>query len=105
MTETSEHRDEAARGSLSPTEGDGYGHYSMILEWDPRDNIYVVTMPELPGCQTQGETLEEAVGQGQDALESRIDVARKQGVPTPHPRYFGLAAVGAVEEAPPARTR
>jgi predicted RNase H-like HicB family nuclease len=49
--------------------------------------------------------LEEAVRQGQDALESWIDVARKQGEPIPHLRYFGLAAVGAVEEAPPARTR
>ena len=105
MTETSEHRDGAARGSLSPAEGDGYGHYSMILDWDPRDNIYVVTIPELPGCQTHGETLEEAVRQGQDALESWIDVARKLGEPIPHPRYFGLAAVGAVEEALPARTR
>ena len=27
-------------------------HYSMVIQWDSRDNIYVVTVPELPGCKT-----------------------------------------------------
>jgi antitoxin HicB len=67
---------------------EAYEHYSMILEWDPRDNIYVVTVPELPGCQTHGATLEEAIKQARDALESWIDVAREIGKPIPPPRYF-----------------
>ncbi len=46
----------------SPEEiADNGQHYSMILEWDPRDNIYVVTTPELPGCRTHGESWEDAV--------------------------------------------
>ncbi len=45
-------------------------HYSMIIQWDSRDNIFVVRVPELPGCVTQGETYEEAVQQGKDAIES-----------------------------------
>ncbi len=60
-------------------------HYSMIFEWDPRDGIYVVTAPDLPGCRTHGRTLEEAVPQGQDAIDSWI---RHWGCPIPPPRYF-----------------
>ena len=35
-------------------------HYSMLIEWDPDDKIYVVTVPELEGCMTHGHTYEEA---------------------------------------------
>src|SRR5205085_2684927 len=45
-----------------------YPPYSMILEWDSRGGIFVVTVPELPGCRTHGRTYEEAVRQGQDAI-------------------------------------
>src|SRR3712207_2915888 len=44
------------------------GHYSMVLEWDPRDRSYIATVPELPGCRTHGATLEEAVKNGQDVI-------------------------------------
>lgn len=72
-----------------------YDHYSMILEWDPNDRIYVVTVPELPGCQTHGSTLEEAVKQGRDAYESWVDVARELGRPIPAARSFASDFVGA----------
>ena len=48
-------------------------HYSMVIQWDSRDNIFVVRVPELPGCVTHGDTYEEAVKQGEDAIESWIN--------------------------------
>ena len=36
-------------------------HYSMIIQWDSRDNIFVVRVPELPGCVTHGDTYEDAI--------------------------------------------
>ncbi len=63
-------------------------HYSMIIEWDPDDRIYVVTVPELPGCMTHGRTYEEAVKQGQDAIESWIMVALEDNDPVPPPKTF-----------------
>jgi predicted RNase H-like HicB family nuclease len=63
-------------------------HYSMVLEWDPEDSIYVVTVPELPGCMTHGATYEEAVRQGQDAVDSWIAANRALGRPIPQPRVF-----------------
>ena len=95
--------DDPTSTMLPTTDGDGYGRCSMILEWEPGDAIYVVTNPELPGCQTHGETLEEAVKQGRDALESWLDPARDLGKPIPPPKYFALAAVAAEEAVPVAR--
>jgi predicted RNase H-like HicB family nuclease len=63
-------------------------HYSMTIQWDPDDQIYVVTVPELPGCMTHGHTYEEALQQGQDAIESWIMVAKELGRPIPAPKVF-----------------
>lgn len=63
-------------------------HYSMIIEWDPRDDIFVVTVPELPGCRTHGTSYEEAVQQGQDAIESWLDGADEDGDQAPAPRLY-----------------
>jgi predicted RNase H-like HicB family nuclease len=65
-----------------------YDQYSMIIQYDPIDHIYVVTVPELPGCRTHGRTYEEAVQQGKDAIASWIDDARASGDPIPPPRVM-----------------
>ena len=72
------------------TEPESYPSYSMIFEWEPQGGHYVVTVPELPGCQTHGRTLEEAVRQGQDALESWVDAAREDGDELPAPIFFAM---------------
>lgn len=65
-----------------------YKRYSMLIEWSDEDQAYIVTVPELPGCRTHGATYEEAVKQGQDAIESWIEAARAWGDPIPAPRVF-----------------
>ncbi|MBE3559557.1 MAG: type II toxin-antitoxin system HicB family antitoxin [Ktedonobacteraceae bacterium] len=65
-------------------------HYSMLIQWSNEDQVYVVTVPELPGCRTHGETYEEAVKQGQDAIESWLMVAQELGRPIPPPRTLVL---------------
>ena len=52
---------------------------------DADDQIYVVTVPELPGCMIHGETYAETVQQGQDAIASWIMVAEELGRPIPPP--------------------
>ena len=68
-----------------------YDHYSMLIQWDKDDCIYVVTVPELPGCQTHGKTYEEAVRQGRDAIESWIEANLARGRPIPEPRILKSA--------------
>jgi predicted RNase H-like HicB family nuclease len=65
-----------------------YGRYSMIIEWSDEDSAYIVTVPELSGCRTHGRTYEEAIAQGQDAIESWIDAARAGDSYVPPPRTF-----------------
>lgn len=76
---------------------DEYDHYSVIMEWDPEDNIYVVTVPELPGCMTHGSTLEEAARQAKDAIESWVDAARAWSDQIPHARYFDIDCDSLIE--------
>ena len=57
----------------------------MIIRWDPRDAIFVVAVPELPGCYTHGRTYEEAVAH---AIEGWIDVALQDGEEPPTPLFF-----------------
>jgi predicted RNase H-like HicB family nuclease len=63
----------------------------MVIEWEPQDRIFVVTVPELHGCVTHGRTYEEAVCQGRDAIEGWVDAARAHGEELPHPREYSLA--------------
>jgi predicted RNase H-like HicB family nuclease len=63
-------------------------HYSMIIEWSDEDDAYIATVPELPGCRTHGETYEDAVRQGQDAISSWIEARRASGRPIPAPHIF-----------------
>jgi predicted RNase H-like HicB family nuclease len=62
--------------------------YSMVLQWEPEGKVFVVTVPELPGCRTHGSTYEEAVRQAHDAIATWIDGAREDGDPVPEPIFF-----------------
>ncbi len=78
-------------------------HYTMLIQWDPADRIYVVTIPELEGCASHGATYAEAARQGQDAIETWIATARAYGDAIPAPRMRAwrdeLDAVPPVEAA------
>ena len=63
-------------------------HYSMVIEWSEEDGAYIVTVPELPGCRTHGATYQDAVRQGQDAIDSWIAACKASGRPIPRPRVF-----------------
>ena len=65
-----------------------YERYSMVIQWSDPDNAYIVTVPELPGCKTHGNSYEEAVRQGRDAIESWIEANRYWGRPIPEPRVL-----------------
>lgn len=44
---------------------------------------YVVTIPALPGCITQGDTFEEAKAMAKDAIEGYIAVLKEDKEPIP----------------------
>lgn len=44
---------------------------------------YVVTIPSLPGCVTEGDTLEEAVEMAKDAISAYVESLKKHKQPLP----------------------
>ena len=62
--------------------------YSMIIEWSDEDDVYIVTVPELPGCRTHGSTREEAVRHGEEVIELWLEPDVDQTYPVPPPRTF-----------------
>jgi predicted RNase H-like HicB family nuclease len=45
-------------------------HYTVIIQWDEEDQIFVVSLPEWgSGCKTHGATYEEAAKNAQEVLE------------------------------------
>jgi predicted RNase H-like HicB family nuclease len=48
--------------------------YQMLIQWSEEDNCFLVGFPDFPGqrWRTHGDTYEEAVTNGIEALESLI---------------------------------
>ncbi|MBK7928255.1 MAG: type II toxin-antitoxin system HicB family antitoxin [Bryobacterales bacterium] len=46
---------------------------------------YLVEYPEIPGCMSDGETIEEAIANGKEALRDCLDVLRESGRKAPKP--------------------
>jgi antitoxin HicB len=46
---------------------------------------WLITFPDLPGCMSDGETPEEALANGSDALSAWIDAMRAAGREIPAP--------------------
>jgi predicted RNase H-like HicB family nuclease len=57
--------------------------YTIILDPDPDEGGYTVTVPALPGCVTQGETIEEAIVMAKDAIRLFIETLIAEGEPVP----------------------
>ena len=47
--------------------------YTIILEPDPEVGGYTATVPALPGCITQGETIEQCIERAQEAITGYIE--------------------------------
>jgi predicted RNase H-like HicB family nuclease len=47
---------------------------NVLIKPDPEDGGYNVSCPALPGCHSQGETIEEAVANIQEAIEGCLEV-------------------------------
>ncbi len=46
---------------------------------------YLIEFPDLPGCMSDGETEEEAILMGKDAVKAWIETAKELNRPIPQP--------------------
>ena len=59
--------------------------YKMEIVRDATEGGYVVSFPELPGCLTVGETIEDAVKNSDDAKRAWFEAAIAEGLNIPEP--------------------
>ena len=58
--------------------------FKVLLEPD-RDGGYVVVCPSLPGCYSQGTTVDEALANIREAIELCLEDLQEHGEPIPDP--------------------
>ncbi len=59
--------------------------YPVVIHKDP-DSDYGITVPDLPGCYSAGETLDEALQQAGEAIECHLEALMLDGEPIPLPQ-------------------
>ena len=62
--------------------------YSILIQYDATDKIYVASVPELKGCMAHGHTREEAMNEIQEAMLLQLEVMRDKGIPAPEPIVY-----------------
>ena len=67
-------------------------NFSVILEPDPSGG-YVVSCPELPGCYSQGDTVEEALENIKEAILLTLEDLMESKEPIPEPRQVLVSTV------------
>lgn len=68
--------------------------FKVLIEQD-EDGYFVASIPELPGCHTQGKTLEEVRKRIKEAVELYLDLhkdLKKEKIKTPGSliNFFGI---------------
>ena len=68
--------------------------YRVVLDPDPDEGGYTVRVPALPGCVTEGESVDEYIANAQDVVKLYLEDLRASGRPIPketiHPQLIEL---------------
>jgi antitoxin HicB len=66
--------------------------YSIVLDPDADEGGYTVTVPALPGCVTQGDTVDECLTHAEEAIQVYLADLVAAGEPIPeeheHPKLL-----------------
>lgn len=62
-------------------------NYTMEVIKDPDEGGFVVSFPELPGCLTCGQTLENALANALDAKKAWLEAALEDGLVIQEPKF------------------
>jgi predicted RNase H-like HicB family nuclease len=57
--------------------------HEIIIWWSAEDGVYVVDVPELPGCMAHGKTRQDALANAEDAIQFWIKTAKDDGQQIP----------------------
>lgn len=60
--------------------------YERIIYWSEVDNRFIIEVPELAGCISDGETAEEALRNVELIISEWIETAKELGREIPQPK-------------------
>lgn len=71
--------------------------FKVLIEQD-ENSLYVASVPELPGCYTQGKTLEQVRERIKEAIELVLESDKglkeeKLESPSSYPNFFGIEEI------------
>jgi len=59
--------------------------YSISIQYDETDNIFIASVPELEGCMAHGDTHAQAMDEIIVAMKLWLEIATEHGDPIPSP--------------------
>jgi predicted RNase H-like HicB family nuclease len=65
--------------------------YTILLDPDLDDGGYTVTVPALPGCITEGESVVECIQNAEEAIRLYLADLRDSGEPVPEEKVVPQA--------------
>jgi antitoxin HicB len=60
--------------------------FTVVLEPDQEEGGYTAIVPALPGCVTEGDSIDEAMTNAKEAIEGYLEALAKDGKPIPDGR-------------------
>lgn len=66
--------------------------FPVVIEED-EDGLFVADCPELPGCHTQGKTLEEAITNIRDAIKLHLKILKEEDKEIPRIKPVSLTSL------------
>ena len=57
--------------------------FTIVLDPDPEEGGYAVSVPALPGCITQGDTVDECIANAKEAIQLYLEDLLASGEPIP----------------------
>lgn len=64
-------------------------NYTVLIEQD-EDGIYVAKVPDIPGCYTQGKTVEQAMERIKEAIEVCLEAEKIEYQPL---KFVGIQQI------------
>ena len=79
--------------------------YTIVLDPNGGSGVYTVTVPALPGCISEGDTLQEAIANAQEAITGYLRDLTRHGEPVPieEPGFAVVSVEAEFEENASAR--
>ena len=74
-------------------------HYTVVFTYDPETASFGVRVPALPGCYSDGATVEEALRNVREAIVGHIEALEAIGAAIPVEDAVPEGAVRAVEDS------